>query len=136
MSSHCLLMLLLLSACKTWQPVMGSPTQLIAEENPSVVRLTRPDGTSVVVTAPRIENDSIAVAVSHTSPCSEALRLSCAELRSDLALETTYEQLSVDDIVTVETLHFSWGRTTATVMAIPLLLITIGIVTTGCVFMC
>ena len=55
-----LLLVLHLGACTKWQRVTPiSPQVLIETEQPSAIRVTRADGTQVVVREPRIARDSI-----------------------------------------------------------------------------
>jgi hypothetical protein len=54
-----LLLVLHLQACVSWQPVTLSPREFIEEDQPSAVRVTRLDGTALVMSSPRIANDSI-----------------------------------------------------------------------------
>ena len=49
----------LLTACHTWQPITVSPQRLIAEDQPSSVRVTLMNGDTVTVENPTMRNDSI-----------------------------------------------------------------------------
>ena len=53
------LLLVLLTGCYSWRPTTISPAQLIAEEEPSTVRVTLRDGTQLTLGDPTIRNDSI-----------------------------------------------------------------------------
>ena len=53
------LLLVLLTACHSWQPTTVSPQQLIAEERPSSVRATLTSGRTITVEDPTMRNDSI-----------------------------------------------------------------------------
>ncbi len=53
------LLLLLLTACHSWQPTTVSPQQLIPEEQPSSVRATLTSGEVITVENPTMRNDSI-----------------------------------------------------------------------------
>ena len=52
-------LMVLLTACQTWQPTIVSPQQLISEERPSRVRATLTRGETITVRDPTIRNDSI-----------------------------------------------------------------------------
>ena len=54
-----LVLVLHLQACASWGASPLPPRQLIDDERPRVVRITRTDGTQSVVSQPRIESDSI-----------------------------------------------------------------------------
>lgn len=56
-----LMLMVFLAGCTTWRPTTLSPAQVIQEEGPSSIRVTRSDGTHVTVTRPVVHNDSIAV---------------------------------------------------------------------------
>ena len=75
------LALVLLSGCKTWQPVMDNPGGWIARESPSEVRLTAATGDQVTIRRPIVVNDSIVsasarVAVGPFAPPRRGVRLS------------------------------------------------------------
>ncbi len=53
------LALVLLSGCKSWQPVMETPASWIARESPPEVRLTAATGAQVTIRRPIVVNDSI-----------------------------------------------------------------------------
>ena len=53
------LLLVLLTACHSWQLTTVSPQQLIPEEQPSSVRATLTSGEVIVVENPTMRNDSI-----------------------------------------------------------------------------
>ena len=53
------LLLVLLTACHSWQPTTVSPQQLIPEEQPSSVRATLTSGEVIIVENPTMRNDSI-----------------------------------------------------------------------------
>jgi hypothetical protein len=54
-----MLVVLNVSGCGTWRTAGAGPRQVIEEEAPSVVRVTRLDGTQVIVRSPAIQGDSI-----------------------------------------------------------------------------
>lgn len=64
------LTLVLLSGCKSWQPVMEAPASWIARESPAEVRLTAATGAQVTLRSPTVVNDSIvsAAAAAVTGP--------------------------------------------------------------------
>ena len=53
------LLLLLLTACYSWQPTTPSPQGWTPEERPSSVRVTLATGGTVTVENPAVRNDSI-----------------------------------------------------------------------------
>ena len=53
------LLLVLLNACYSWRTTTISPAQLIAEEEPSIVRVTLTDGRQLTLRDPTIRNDSL-----------------------------------------------------------------------------
>ena len=53
------LLMVLLTACHSWQPTTVSPQQLIPEEQPSPVRVTLTNGETVTIKDPTMRNDSI-----------------------------------------------------------------------------
>lgn len=76
-----ILVLALLSGCKSWQPVMDTPASWIARESPSEVRLTAETGAQVTIRRPIVVNDSIvsasaSVAVGPFAPPRRGVRLS------------------------------------------------------------
>ena len=54
-----LLLAVHLTGCYSWHTTTIRPAQLIAEENPSAVRITLTDGETVTVKDPTMRNDSI-----------------------------------------------------------------------------
>ena len=53
------LFLVLLNACYSWRTATISPAQLIAEQEPSIVRVTLTDGMQLTLRDPSIRNDSL-----------------------------------------------------------------------------
>ena len=53
------LLLVLLTSCYSWRPTTISPARIIAEEEPSTVRVTLADGTQLTLDDPTIRSDSI-----------------------------------------------------------------------------
>jgi len=54
-----LLLALQLQACHYWEPTFVRPPRVIAEEEPSQVRITRTDGEQVTLQSPWVRADSI-----------------------------------------------------------------------------
>jgi hypothetical protein len=80
-STAAFLALVLLSGCKSWQPVMDTPESWIARENPREVRLTAATGDQMTIRRPIVVNDSIVsesarVAVGPFAPPRRGVRLS------------------------------------------------------------
>ena len=96
------LLVLHLDACITWRPSPVEPRQLIEEERANPIRLTLPDGTSVVVRHPRIKNDSIAFVsgVCRRLPGRGAARYVCP----------TTSLISLDDVSVVEVRQAASGN--------------------------
>ena len=55
-------LLVLLGGCQTWQPTSAAPSNVISEEAPSHVRVTRTDGQVVTLKSPIFRNDSLVAA--------------------------------------------------------------------------
>ncbi len=55
----CLLFPAYLAACSSWYVQEVSPQQLIAEEQPGKIRVTRTDGSQVVLEQPRVSGDTL-----------------------------------------------------------------------------
>ncbi len=53
------LLMVLLTACHSWRPTTVSPQRLIAEDQPSSVRVTLMDDETVTIDDPTMRNDSI-----------------------------------------------------------------------------
>ncbi len=53
------LLMVLLTACHSWRPTSVSPQRLIAEDQPSSVRVTLMDDETVTIDDPTMRNDSI-----------------------------------------------------------------------------
>src|SRR5947208_1062750 len=86
----CTLLLCYLAACTSWHVHEGvSPLQLISTKHPTVVRLTRADGSRMVLDEPRIAAGDSLAGVRHGLPSSVA----------------------VSDVTQVATSRFSAGKT-------------------------
>ncbi len=55
----CILLPCYLLACSSWKTVEVSPVQVISEEQPSKVRLTLTDGSTVVLEQPVVSGDTL-----------------------------------------------------------------------------
>ena len=53
------LLLVLVTACHSWQPVTVSPRRLIVEEEESPIRVVLSDGTELILRDATIQSDSI-----------------------------------------------------------------------------
>ena len=89
-----LLLALHVQACTAWQPSTVRPPQLIEEEEPSQVRITRTDGGRVTIQSPWVRADAIVGRGVRGSP-------------------RPWEERSVvvSDIRQIETRRFSPGKT-------------------------
>jgi len=54
------MLLIFLSGCTSWKPTTVAPAEVIQDEQPSQVRVTRTDGTRLTILRPSVRNDSIA----------------------------------------------------------------------------
>ena len=112
------LLLVLLTACQSWQPTTVSPQQLIPEEQPSPVRVTLTNGETVTIKDPTMRNDSI-VGVTD----------------ADGALRTSAVGVALRDVRLLEVQHFSVTKTVGLVFgtAVGLAAVVIGL---GYVILC
>jgi hypothetical protein len=108
-----LLLVLHLSACHSWVPTAVSPRQLIEAERPGRIRISRGDGTDLVVRDPSIKNDSIAA-------LSEECRLSPNLAARQLCTSTvgTTALVALDEVRTFEVRRLHEARTVLTVISI------------------
>ena len=60
----CVLMLLYLPACTSWQVGGPTPAQFIEQERPTQVQVSRTDGSTIVLNSPTIRGDSLIGTVS------------------------------------------------------------------------
>ncbi len=70
------LLLVLLTACHSWQPTTVSPQQLIAEEQPSSVRVTLMNDETITLEYPTMRNDSIIGVVPYLTGYSRTVAVS------------------------------------------------------------
>lgn len=54
-----LVLLLVATGCKTWEPVQTSPSAVLAGDRPSSVRVTSRDGRQMTLKNPLLVNDSV-----------------------------------------------------------------------------
>ena len=73
-----LLLVAALSGCTSWQPSTVAPAQLLSDEHPESVRVTRTDGSRLRIYFPRIAGDSL-LGVGVTN--SQHLGVSLADIR-------------------------------------------------------
>ena len=106
------LLLVLLTACHSWQPTTVSPQQLIEEEQPDRIRVTRPDSTTLVVTDPTVVNDSIATVL-------EECQTSVYGGRSNCRVVEVIPLIAVDDVASLEVRRVATGRTIRLVVLVP-----------------
>ncbi len=91
-------LLLFLVGCKTWEPAATTPQRLIAEEQPSSVRVTNGDGVRMTLRSPMFLNDSL-ISVTAPSPGAVVVPLRIG--------------VPADDVVLLEVGRFSAGRSIA-----------------------
>jgi hypothetical protein len=109
------------SACTGWQTVEVSPEQLVAEQHPNKVRVTRQDGSRVEVEHPSITADTLRGTV---QPVTVTTRES--EGHGDFSTVTrtvgvdtvTQAIIPVTDVARIERRHVSAGKTAGLVAAI------------------
>lgn len=96
-------LLLSLAGCKTWEPAPTTPQSLIADAQPSSVRITSADGLRVTLKNPIFINDSIVSAVAPPP---------------GVFVVPPRAGIPLDDVNSLEVARFSPGRTIALVGAI------------------
>ena len=81
----CVLMLLYLPACTSWQVGGPTPAQFIEQEKPAQVQVSRTDGSTIVIFSPTIRGDSLIGMVSR-GPVRDAwtngIRLPLSDIRT------------------------------------------------------
>ena len=82
------LLLVLLTACHSWQPTTVSPQRLIAEDQPSSVRLMLINGDTVTVENATLRNDSIVGATDAGAAAVASRDVRSVEVRSFSAGKT------------------------------------------------
>ncbi|NNF14041.1 MAG: hypothetical protein HKN72_12495 [Gemmatimonadetes bacterium] len=98
-----LLLLLVGTGCKTWEPVRSDLRTLLAEERPSSVRLTSSDGRAMILRNPVLVNDSL---VSGAAP------------PPNMVVVPARTGVLADEVGTIEVPRFSAGRSAAFAAAI------------------
>ncbi len=116
-----LLLVLQLQACTSWRPVTVSPREFIEEEQPSAIRVTRPDGTSLFMENPTVADDSI------FSVCRPEDGSSCT-IRTG--------SLSLDDVSALEVRRTDSTRTFGLFALLTALAIAVYEAATFCMFDC
>ncbi len=105
------LLVLHLGACTTWRPATVSPPQLIEEEEPGRVRITRTDGERVTIQDPEVRADSI-----------------IWRRRSGLfGFGTTETGLPILDVQQIEIRRFSLVKTLITLIPVALIAVLVGV---------
>ena len=85
----CLLFALILGACASWRASPVAPERLIAEEQPTRVRITLADGTGMVLRNPEAEADSVRGRVLTASGAMRVTTIALAEITSVEISEST-----------------------------------------------
>lgn len=98
-----LLLLLLTTGCKTWEPVRSDVRTLLAEERPSSVRLRSSDGREMTLRNPVLVNDSL---VTGAAP------------PTNMVVVPARAGVRADEIATLEVARFSAGRSAALAAAV------------------
>ena len=98
------LLMVLLTACHSWEPTTISPQQLIPEDQPSSVRVTLLNGETVTVGNPTMRSDSIVGATGDADVAAVASR----------------------DVRLLEVLRFNAAKTFT--LAVPLALVAAGMI--------
>lgn len=89
---------LLLVGCKTWEPAISTPEALIANAQPSLVRVTNGDGVETTLRNPILLNDSL---------------ISVAEPSPGALVPPPRIAVPADDVALLEVGSFSAGRSIA-----------------------
>ena len=92
-------LLVLLSACQSWQPVRVAPERLISQERPSFVRVILTSGETIIVENPIVRNDSINGTIVD-------------------GVETELAGWPSEDVRWLEMTHFSPGKTIVTTLVL------------------
>jgi len=107
-----LLLVVQLGACMTWQPVALSPQRLIAEEDPSVVRVIRLDQSELVLADPIIRNDSM-IGLAESRQCERRP----GEMADRCIVSLGSAGVPVSDVDLMDVKRFSVGWTAAAVLS-------------------
>jgi len=109
------MLVVFLAGCTTWRPTTLSPAQVIEDEQPSSVRVTQTDGTSLVLSNPSIASDSI-VSVVEERVCQTSVvaggRFNCVDAQARMSI-------AVVEVASLELRRVSLGRTLL-IAAVPL----------------
>ena len=111
-SVACTLLVLHLQACMTWRPADPDPAKAIVQGQPKEVRITKRDGTQVVVREPTLVRDSI---MSFSRRC----EASATGDRTSSCVEDISPQASLVEVSLIEVRGLSAGRTIAAVLVLP-----------------
>ncbi len=71
-----------LAGCSRWAPQSGSPQSVLAEQTPSIIRVTLKDGRKIEIAAPMVRNDSIVGLIPGSSHAGTPLATFSAPLES------------------------------------------------------
>jgi SAM-dependent methyltransferase len=99
-----------LSGCTSWQEKEVAPAQLVADQHPSTVRVTRADQSRVVLQQPTIGGDTLVGMVAAGRPRGET-------------------RIALADVKRIEVRHFSAGRTIGLAAAVPAVALGVFLVT-------
>jgi hypothetical protein len=97
-----LMLVVFLSGCTTWRPTTLSLAQVVQEEQASSVRITRRDGTRVIVDDPVLRNDSLQVTEEACILAAGGERVGCRSVTRMVALDSV-TQLEVRQIDVIAT---------------------------------
>jgi hypothetical protein len=108
-------------ACTGWQTVQVSPEQLVAEQHPNKVRVTRQDGSRIEVEDPTVAEDTLLGTI---QPVTVTTRESTGHGEFTPVIRTvgvdtiTRAAIPIADITRVERRHVSAGKTAGLVAGI------------------
>ncbi|NIM51785.1 MAG: hypothetical protein GTO22_21470 [Gemmatimonadales bacterium] len=98
-----------LAACFSWKTQEVSPEQLVAEQEPSKVRVTRTDSIKVVIEEPRVSGDSLrGVCIGKEYPSS---------VQGDLFLLGQQASVALADVSSIAVEETEVGKTALVVVA-------------------
>ena len=108
-----------LAGCYSMRTTTISPTEIIADEQPSTVRVTLTDGTQLTLEDPTTRNDSISGFVSISAAGTIELADGRRMTVTDPTTETVFSTVALSDVRSLEVRSFSEGKTWALVLGVP-----------------
>jgi hypothetical protein len=117
-------LLIPLTGCASWTPSVADPREVVASA-PAAIRVYRLDGTTVDISRPTIQNDSIAESSVGQDCIPEASgRRACVPTRTAVR-----SIVALQDVRVVEVRRSQWGHTVALgVLAVPAAILLTGLI--------